>query len=1248
MSKASSRASRSRRSNAQLFGAEALEGRRLFASVFNALVNNPAADLTSRDTQSETTTIAFGNTVVVAYNDSGSNAVSATKFTGYARSTDGGLTFTDLGQLPTVTGGDSGDPVLARDETTGRIYLSTLRNSGVGIQVFRSDDNGLTFGSVTTAFTSFSSVDFADKEWITVDNFAGTGRGNVYLATRNFPGTGSATPAGVFFSRSTNSGDTWGAPIQISSAGQGANVVVGTDHSVYVFWYEASTIRMRKSVDLGVTFDSTVVIANLTGAGSNGSLGLEFRSNSFAQVVVNPVSGALYVVYNDDPAGADRGNIFFRQSTNGGASWSAAVTLNDDGGTTDQFFPTLAVSPNGRRVFVGWYDRRTTANTHIANMGTIATVNTATNAVNFGANFLVSDDIYPAVFGVDPAINATYMGDYDTVSATATHFHYSFADNRLASAARAGNQADVRHVRIPIDGPAGPVVLGTVLGYTTTAPTTVELLFNQPMNTSSFDLVADLESIVAPGGVDIRSLVSGFSWQTDRVLRLSFSQALAVKGSYTVNLASSVLSASGVPLDQNLANGAGEVGDSFNGRFIVDVSSAADGFGYVATSTVLEAIDLVEGAPGVLKPVDNVDDGTGSISLGANSFSFYGTSFSTVFVSSNGLITFGSANSEFTNSDLTSVPSQAAIAVLWDDWITNAGTTPTNSAVLAFIDTANNRLIVEWNAVLPLTGTDPVTFQAILQLNTGAVAGNMVLQYPDITSSGSTQSNAASATVGIKAAGTQGPNRLLISQNSANNPLVGTGKAILVAIGTTTGTVSGTVYADNDASNTLAGENGLTGVTVFADVNGDALLTPGEPSAVSSIGGGYTLTGVPLGFSRIRTVVFGSLVSTARFVAVGQTTATAATRTGVNLGLVQTVFIGGLGDDTFRLRPSGDGQFAEVFTDAVSVVPTFRVPAFSGAGLRFEGSSGNDTLVVDVSAGPVPVGVTGIDFWPATATSYDRVRMISGTGNDTMTLVNGTEVSVGDTTVSVSPGFVEIELESLGGIDTILAASGNFRLAAVPAVAPDISVTGGALTFAGLANRARSLSIATGAVARLVAGGTSPFVTGSLDIGAGGVLFTRDRDVLVDYTGSSPISTLIGYVLGGQVIADDEFGGLPTQLAISEAADLGLSDFAGVPVDESAVPMKFTYVGDANLDGQVDALDYERVDLAIGNTGVLGTAQGDLNYDGAVDALDYEQVDLNIGNGVGGPLGRVVGAPVATLVNLFSKKKVEEEAVWGV
>ena len=113
----------------------------------DALVNNNTGSTgTSNFTQSETSIIAFGNNVLIGFNDSGSFTGGANKFTGYSYSTNGGNTFIDGGTLPTSAVGDAGDPVIARDETTGRIYFSTLGFSGSGtIQVFRSDDNGITY-----------------------------------------------------------------------------------------------------------------------------------------------------------------------------------------------------------------------------------------------------------------------------------------------------------------------------------------------------------------------------------------------------------------------------------------------------------------------------------------------------------------------------------------------------------------------------------------------------------------------------------------------------------------------------------------------------------------------------------------------------------------------------------------------------------------------------------------------------------------------------------------------------------------------------------------------------------------------------------------------------------------------------------------------------------------------------------------------------------------------------------------------
>ena len=191
-------------------------------SPYNSLTNNNAgATGTGFFTQSETAIAAFGNTVVVGFNDSGSNSGGTNKFTGFARSTDGGATFTDGGTLPTNPGGDAGDPVLARDNSTGRLYFATLGFSVSTIQVFRSDDNGLTWMAPVNGTPGGSSE---DKEWITVDNFAGAGNGNVYLVSRRF----GAGP-GIYFFRSTDQGATFGPNLGtlIVTGNQGAFVTVG-------------------------------------------------------------------------------------------------------------------------------------------------------------------------------------------------------------------------------------------------------------------------------------------------------------------------------------------------------------------------------------------------------------------------------------------------------------------------------------------------------------------------------------------------------------------------------------------------------------------------------------------------------------------------------------------------------------------------------------------------------------------------------------------------------------------------------------------------------------------------------------------------------------------------------------------------------------------------------------------------------------------------------------------------------------
>jgi FG-GAP-like repeat len=403
----------------------------------NALINNNNGSTgTSFFTQSETSLVAFGNTIVAGFNDSGSNAGITNHFTGWSRSTDGGTTWTDGGTLPASAAGDAGDPVLARDSTSGRIYFATLgfTNSNV-IQVFRSTDNGATWLAPVNGTPGGSDE---DKEWITVDNFPGAGNGNVYLVSRRF----GAGP-GIYHFRSTDGGATWGPSggTPIVSGNQGAFVTVSPNHSVHVFWYAGTTLQVRKSTDQGVTWNAPSTVASGLIGGSNGDLGLTglrqgtatfslFRTNEFPHAVVNPVSGNIYVTYDNDGPGSDKADVFFVQSTDGGATWSAPMRVNDDATTTDQWMPTIVVSPTGDRLGVFYYSRQEDpANNNLfKRYGRIASISAGT--ITFTPSFAVSDTASLPEFGRDSVVNSTYMGDYDQVVATPGVFHIVWSDNR--------------------------------------------------------------------------------------------------------------------------------------------------------------------------------------------------------------------------------------------------------------------------------------------------------------------------------------------------------------------------------------------------------------------------------------------------------------------------------------------------------------------------------------------------------------------------------------------------------------------------------------------------------------------------------------------------------------------------------------------------------------------------------------------------------------------------------------------------
>jgi hypothetical protein len=232
----------------------------------------------------------------------------------------------------------------------------------------------------------------------------------------------------------------------------------------------------------------------------------------------------------------------------------------------------------------------------------------------------------------------------------------------------------------------------------------------------------------------------------------------------------------------------------------------------------------------VIADLTNQDNVSAAIPVGFL-FPFYGVDNTTVFVSSNGLLTFGAGNTSGVNTDLTTIPLQAAIAPFWDDLHTAGGVAGSNVFYQTLGSGDNQHLTIQWNRVrFAVGGTagDTITFQAQLYAD-----GRIQFNYPDLVSGTAAGNNGASATVGIKAAGPQGPNRLLlVFNNGPITPNVGTSRSTLILPDRPPDYYSFTLNTGETA--TLAATALTTGtgnVTVELRDSSDTLLATGVSSS---------------------------------------------------------------------------------------------------------------------------------------------------------------------------------------------------------------------------------------------------------------------------------------------------------------------------------------------------------------------------------------------------------------------------------
>jgi hypothetical protein len=247
---------------------------------------------------------------------------------------------------------------------------------------------------------------------------------------------------------------------------------------------------------------------------------------------------------------------------------------------------------------------------------------------------------------------------------------------------------------------------------------------------------------------------------------------------------------------------------------------------------------------------------------------------------------------------------------------------------------------------------------------------------------------------------------------------------------------------------------------------------------------------------------------------------------------------------------------------------------------------------------------------------------LHGTGASTSVIINGggghdvlTLSAAASSPVTFNGG-----LNSDGG-DVLNVNAGTYTFAADASTgSTDLSVNvgaSGAVIFSASQHLA-GLSI-SGGNATLSQDGNRFISMSALTI-TGGYLDPTDNDLIVrggiegiwnghQYTG---ILGMVGYGRqGGSGIRT--FPGKRT-LGVASAAELGIRSFDGETLTGSEVLVKYTYGGDANLDGKINIDDYGRIDAHVGQSGsVFGWYNGDFNYDGKINIDDYGIIDSVIG-----------------------------------
>ena len=449
------------------------------------------------------------DTVVAGWNDYSQTDLGA-GWQGFAYSRNGGETWTDSfvpgypadnsaeGQASPLHGRntEAGDPIAAFDND-GNLYVGGISFNRAGainghVYVARYDAADVEIAGapdypVDYRFTrivgrgtpsrNFFGI-FQDKPMLEVDRTGGDTDGNVYVCWSRFTGIGVQDK--IFFSRSTNGGNTFSRPVQLTVHGftgavQGCDIAIEGDGDVYVTFRTfndrsrvgENRLFFARSTNGGASFSRPQKVRDITPYFPFDTVSRDCGDGAeacpagfvFARVPLEPRSTAdqssandgVWLVYNEidpgtivdsntsytsaGPGTVGRSVVYVVKSTDNGAHWSAPVKVDNAGGLGHQFFPDIDALGGGLGVV--WQDSReddcysvqrpmgNTASATACDQANDDIVNTYVATSSDGgatwSSTRVSDVGHQPQYEMFGARSVPFQGDYNWISITDTN-----------------------------------------------------------------------------------------------------------------------------------------------------------------------------------------------------------------------------------------------------------------------------------------------------------------------------------------------------------------------------------------------------------------------------------------------------------------------------------------------------------------------------------------------------------------------------------------------------------------------------------------------------------------------------------------------------------------------------------------------------------------------------------------------------------------------------------------------------------